>query len=414
MKTLNSFIKFISISMFSLMLLSCDGDDSEEQLEISFTASNTSIGNGDTVQFNSSSVSNISSYNWIFEGGSPATSSEPNPEVVYSTPGAFDVELTVTVNGTQKTESISDYIDVTCTTCSEECPDLCTQQLIENKTIQVDGLQRTYDVFLPTGHDISEDLPVIINLHGATGNKTLERTLTEFVPIAEENKIVMVWPQGNVLSTCNIGPQNRWNANLFDSPDDVNFISNLIDKLIENYNIDSKRIYVLGRSNGGFMAYTLACQLSEKIAAIASVAGGMTKNSIDNSCSSTRVVPVLEIHGTADIVNNYDGYNNCEGDHASVDDFINFWRNKAGCSAEFEEYQYPNIDTTDNSTAKRLTYKDCNNYVQLIIIENGGHTYPGSRSFEAHFQQHSDVLWPMNFDIEASKEVWDFFKDFSL
>lgn len=303
---------------------------------------------------------------------------------------------------------------VNCTTCSEKCPDLCTQQLIEDKSITVDGLERKYDVFLPSDHDISENLPVIINLHGTTGNKTLERTLTEFVPIAEENKIVMVWPQGNVLPTCNIGPQNRWNANLFDSPNDVNFISDLIDKLIEDYNVDSKRIYVVGRSNGGFMAYTLACELSEKIAAVASVAGAMKNDTMNNFCNATRVVPVLEIHGTADQVNSYNGYSNCEGDHASVDDIINFWRNKAGCSAEFNEHQYPNINTTDNSTAKRLTYKDCNNYVQLIIIENGGHTYPGSRSFESHFQEYSNTLWPINFDIEASTEIWNFFKDFSL
>lgn len=413
MRTLKSFIFFFSISLFFLILSACGGDDNE-QIEISFSATSTSIGNGETVQFSSSSTGNITAYNWFFEGGSPATSSEPNPEVAYNTSGTFDVELTVTVNSTQKTESINDYIDVTCNRCSQECPDLCTQQLIEDKTIQVDGLQRTYDIFLPSVHDISEDLPVIINLHGTTGNKTLERTLTEFVPIAEENKIVMVYPQGNVLTTCNIGPQNRWNANLFNSPNDVNFISDLIDKLIEDYNVDGKRIYVVGRSNGGFMAYTLACQLSEKITAVASVAGAMKNDTMDNFCNATRVVPILEIHGTADQVNSYNGYRNCEGDHAKIDDIMSFWRNKAGCSAEFEEHQYPNIDTTDNSTAKRLTYKDCNNYVQLIIIENGGHTYPGSRSFESHFQQHSNLLWPMNFDIEASKEVWNFFKDFSL
>lgn len=403
---------YLSITLCIIILSSCEKKLDPPVADFSISENDISI--GETINFNSTSTGKIELYNWTFEGGTPATSTQQDPIVSYNSSGSFEVKLTVTNEAGSNTKIAENFVSVNCNECSQECPELCTEQLIENKTISVDGLQRSYDVFLPSGHDISEDLPVIINLHGATGNKTLERTLTEFVPIAEENKIVMVWPQGNVLSTCNAGPQNRWNANLFNSPDDVNFISNLIDKLIEDYNVDRKRIYVMGRSNGGFMAYTLACELSEKIAAIASVAGGMTQNSIDNSCSSTRVVPVLEIHGTADKINNYDGLNTCDGYYTSVDDFINFWRNKAGCSAEFEEHQYPNIDTTDNSTAKRLTYKDCNNYVQLIIIENGGHTYPGSRSFEAHFQQYSDLLWPMNFDIEASKEIWNFFKGFSL
>lgn len=414
MKNLQPFIKFVSISLFFLILFSCSGDDVEEQLEISFTASKTSIGNGEIVQFSSKSTNNISTYSWIFEGGNPEKSSEPNPEVIYSSPGTFDVQLSVTSNGKTDSEMMTDFISVTCNTCSQECPELCTQQLIEDKSILVDGIQRSYDVFLPSGHDISESLPVIINLHGTTGNKSLERYLTEFEPIAEENKIVMVYPQGSVLSTCNIGQQNRWNANLFNAPNDINFISNLIDKIIKDYNVDSKRIYVVGRSNGGFMAYALACQLSEKITAVASVAGAMTNNTMNNFCNSTRVVPVLEIHGTADKVNKYEGFNNCEGNYASVDDIISFWRNKAGCGSEYDEFHFPNINTSDDSTARRLTYKDCNNNVQLIIVDNGGHTYPGSKSFESHFQQHSNLLWPMNFDFEASKEIWNFFKEFSL
>ena len=255
---------------------------------------------------------------------------------------------------------------VVCTTCSEQCPELCTKQLIEDKTISVDGVERSYDVFLPSEHDIMEDLPVIINLHGTTGTKSLERFLTEF------------------------------------------------DQIIEDYNIDSKRIYVMGRSNGGFMAYTLACELSEKIAAVASVGGAMTYNNMNNFCNSSRVVPVLEIHGTADQINSYNGFNNCEGSYANVDDIISFWRNKAGCSSEYDEFQYPDIDTNDNSTARRITYRDCNNKVQLIIIDDGGHTYPGSISFESYYQDYSSILWPINFDIEASQEIWNFFKNFSL
>lgn len=416
MKILNSYLTFV-LSIAFFLNLSCSDDSEEPTLELpvaAFTVSNTMIEAGGSIQFTNTSEGSISSYNWTFDGGIPATSTEINPEVIYNTPGTYDVQLTVANEDGSDSEIANKYINVGCTICSKQCPELCTEQLIEDQTLSVDGIERSYDVFLPSGHDIMEDLPVIINLHGTTGNKSLERYLTEFEPIAEENKIVMVYPQGSVLPTCNIGQQNRWNANLFNTPNDINFISNLIDEIIKDYNVDSKRIYIVGRSNGGFMAYALACQLSEKITAVASVAGAMTNNTMNNFCNSTRVVPVLKIHGTADKVNKYEGFNNCEGNYASVDDIISFWRNKAGCSSEYDEFQFPNINTSDDSTARRLTYKDCNNNVQLIIVDNGGHTYPGSRSFESHFQQHSNLLWPMNFDFEASKEIWNFFKELSL
>ncbi|MFK7782065.1 PKD domain-containing protein [Psychroserpens sp.] len=416
MKTLKSYLTFV-LFIAILSILSCSDDSGEPTLETpvaAFTVSNTAIEVGESVQFTSTSEGTITSYNWVFEGGIPAASSEPNPEVVYNTPGAYDVQLTVANSNGSDIEIADEYISVDCTACSQQCPELCTEQLIEDQTISVGGVERGYDVFLPSEHDIMEDLPVIINLHGTTGTKSLERFLTEFEPIAEENKIVMVLPQGSVLPTCNIGSQTRWNGNLFDTPDDIQFISDLIDQTIEDYNVDSERIYVMGRSNGGFMAYTLACELSEKIAAVASVAGAMTYNNMNNFCNSARVVPVLEIHGTADQVNSYNGFNNCEGNYAGVDDIIDFWRNKAGCSSEFDEFQYPDIDTSDNCTARRLTYQDCNNMVQLIIIDNGGHSYPGSSSFESYYQDFSNILWPINFDIEASQEIWSFLKDFSL
>lgn len=416
MKILKPYVARITFVMF-LTIMSCNNSSEEEILEVpiaAFTASKTVIEPGETILFVSSSKGETLSYKWTFEGGKPATSSDPNPQVNYESTGIFDVQLTVTNNAGSHSEIFKEYISVDCTICSDSCPELCNNQLIEDESILVDGTLRRYDVFLPIEYENISDLPVIIDLHGTTGTKSLERSLTEFEPIADENNILMVYPQGSVLQTCNNGQQARWNGNVFNTPDDTKFISNLIDKIIEDYKVDSKRIYVMGRSNGGLMAYTLACELSDKIAAVASVAGALNNNNMDNFCEASRVVPVLEIHGTADQVSLFEGFNNCEGSYPGVNAVVDFWRNKAGCNAEFEEYNYPDIDTGDNSTARRLTYKDCNNMVQLIIIDNGGHAYPGSRSFESYYQDYSNILWPMNFDIHASQEIWNFFKEFSL
>lgn len=398
----------------TFLILGCSSDDppppTPSNVVANFSADAVTIGLGGSIHFTDMSDNAPTSWEWTFEGGTPASSTLQNPTVTYASLGSFNVSLKVSNSTSQDTKSETDLISVECIECSAECPNICPEGII-----YVDGVLRTYEVRLPAAYESNENMPVIIDLHGTYSTIAEHKTFSDFDDIAEANNIIVVWPQALEFTACdNDIYSSRWNANFVESPNDIGFIDALIDRIIADYKVNPKRIYVDGLSNGGFMAYSLACALSGKIAAIASVAGTMTNN-LMGTCNPIRTVPVLEIHGTADQICDYDGYNaGCEGHAASVDDLIAFWRSKNGCNTTYDEISYDDLDATDGCTARILTYQGCNNTVKLVIIDGGGHFWPGSEAFADFYAGYSSVLKPWNFDIEAGQVIWDFFKEHSL
>jgi polyhydroxybutyrate depolymerase len=139
-----------------------------------------------------------------------------------------------------------------------------------------DSLKRTFNIHIPASFDKTVQLPLVIALHGrgANGASMVFLTHKGFNKMADKDGFIMVYPDGIELN---------WNDGRMDEEandrahreniDDVGFISALIDSLINDYNIDPKRVYVTGISNGAIMSYRLACELSDKITAIAPVDG---------------------------------------------------------------------------------------------------------------------------------------------
>ncbi|KAF0195712.1 MAG: hypothetical protein FD166_2885, partial [Bacteroidetes bacterium] len=162
-----------------------------------------------------------------------------------------------------------------------------------------DGITRSWIVYLPAGFNAEESLPLMIALHGYTQNGQEIMQFSDFNTIADTGRFVVVYPNG---------VDNAWNVGFSggSTADDVGFLSALIDTLHQQYNIDYERVYATGLSNGGFMSYRLACELGNRIAAIAPVAGTMTDESL-LACAPQRMMPVLHIHGTADLIVNYNG-----------------------------------------------------------------------------------------------------------
>ena len=140
------------------------------------------------------------------------------------------------------------------------------------------------------------DIPLVIYLHGYGWTAEQDMNYTRLYEVADTTGYIVVYPSGAPY----------WNSGISDNPDlatsdvdDVGFINALIDTLSAQYSIDFERVYACGYSNGGFMSYKLACQLSNRIAAIASV-GGVMPNSLMKNCNPLRTMPILEIHGTND------------------------------------------------------------------------------------------------------------------
>ena len=272
------------------------------------------------------------------------------------------------------------------------------QQTI-NASITHDGIERDYILYVPEIYDGSTAVPLVLNFHGFGSSASQQMFYGDFRDIADTEGFLLVHPEGTTL----IGNQ-FWNVGfpgLSSTIDDVGFTEALIDELATLYTIDLDRVYATGMSNGGFMSFLLACQLSEKIAAVASVTGSMTQDTFDD-CNAQHPTPVLQIHGTDDGVVLYNG-NNLS---IPIADVISYWVDFNNCETTPTTTTLPDVDVSDGSTIEHSVYEDGDNGIttEHMKVIGGGHTWPGSVINTAGTNQ----------DIDASMEIWLFFSRFDI
>lgn len=264
-------------------------------------------------------------------------------------------------------------------------------------TMQHDGLTRSYRLYVPASYNANTAVPLVFNLHGYTSNASQQEFYGDFRGIADTANFILVHPDGTLD-----GSGNRfWNAfGASGGVDDVGFISALIDKIDEDYNIDLNRVYSCGMSNGGFMSYRLACELSNRITAIASVTGTMAINA-PATCNPSKPTPIMQIHGTADPTVPYSGNSTM----TAIESVVDFWVNKNNCNPTPIVTAVPNTNTTDMCTAEHYLYTNGSNgsTVEFFKIQGGGHTWPNAPI----------TIGVTNRDIDASVEIWRFFSQYN-
>lgn len=266
------------------------------------------------------------------------------------------------------------------------------------------GLTRNYRVYLPTNFNSSTSLPLVINMHGLGSNSQAEELYSQFDNVADTGRCVVVYPDGI---------SNQWNVVIgctgsttpCTGVDDVGFISALIDTMHSNYNIDLGRVYSTGMSDGGFMTFRLACELSCRIAAAASVTGLLQEAyPLYPQCNPTRKMPMMQFHGTADSVVKYTN----NGPYvANVPNTNSRWISIDGCPSSPVVTNLPDVTTTDSTTVTENYYGLCGDstlYIQYTI-NGGGHTWPGAISIPSNGKT--------NQDISATSLIWNFFKQYS-
>ncbi len=263
------------------------------------------------------------------------------------------------------------------------------------KSIEHNSVSRVYMEFIPSSYTGLQPVPLVIALHGL-GDTITNFNVTGFQTLGEIGNFITVYPQGMsgfVGTAWNAGVQ-YYGIQINSQYDDVSFISALIDTLSDEYNIDPTRIYVTGFSMGGFMANRIACELSDRIAAIASVAG--TRGNMITNCQPWRSVPFCHFHGTADGTVYYTG-NNFGMD---TPDLVTWWATWNQCQTPPDSTLLPDNVPGDGIVITHFEYP---NGIQNSNVE----------FYRADSADHVWLYQPMN-DTTYTILIWEFFKKHQL
>jgi polyhydroxybutyrate depolymerase len=276
------------------------------------------------------------------------------------------------------------------------------------RTLVSAGLERCYLLHVPPAYEPGSPVPLVFSFPGLAERPQFHQEISGWDEIADREGFVVVYPQGT-------GRPLRWNATAtFDAEavDDVGFFRDLVSELSDLLSIDPDRIYVNGLSNGGAMAYRLACDAADVVAAIGTVAAPISEP--PGGCAPSRPVPLVAFHGTADPVVDYEGASRMAPSWASflglrpgrieyepATAWTRAWAGRNGCSLDAAE-----IPTRGDASG--LRYRNCRAGADVIFytIAGGGHTWPGGAPIP--------IVGKTSTDVDASAIMWSFFQEHPL
>ncbi len=267
------------------------------------------------------------------------------------------------------------------------------------------GAIRSYNIYKPLIYTGNVKVPLVLILHpgvvqsGDTMNVQMER-YTHFDLIADTAGFIICYP--NARKGAFSDPDWAfWDHDGSFGWDDIGFLNQMMDNIITDYNIDTTKIYITGFSTGAYESYSMACTSGKRLAAIAPVSGHK-KHSFE--CSPNSPVPIFHIHGDQDEDAMYFG--NISQDFDSVATVLRIWYNYNNCNSTPIITQIPNVNTNDHTSITKYYYEPVSSDNEVIHyrVNNGGHGWPGA-SFS-----HPSEMGFNNMDIDASIEIWNFFR----
>lgn len=253
---------------------------------------------------------------------------------------------------------------------------------VSDRELSSGGRERSYRLFVPPGYEGRTRLPLVLDLHGSGGTAQRQAGTSRFEALAAREGFLVASLQASA------GTGNRWNVPITDEgPDDVAYVSDVIDDVSAHVCTDVARVYATGFSGGARMSSLLACKLNSRITAIAPMAGLRWPAPCEG-----RAIPVLTLHGLADPQNTYDGHVQGRGSEwlESVPEALAAWASYNGCDEDvlFEDPPGP---------LSTMRYEGCRDGVEVRMIRIDGLTHQWARD-----------------EVDATMVMWAFFRAYSL
>ena len=244
---------------------------------------------------------------------------------------------------------------------------------------------RTYRLHLPTAYNAHRAYPLVLSFHGHGQTALMQELQTHMSTLADQNNFIVVYPQGTIGADghtgWNTGPRNYPHVN------DVAFVADLLNHIESTLCINSKQVYAGGFSNGGGFTNVLACEMSNRFAAVAIVSGGM--HPVAGGCHPARAVPLLEIYGTSDHVVPYAG-NPRNDNEPSISQWLTGWAQLDSCAGT------PTITPWQRGVREEIWHA-CKSNSEIVSYQIAGGRHD----------------WPTK-GLDASTIIWNFFRHYSL
>lgn len=273
---------------------------------------------------------------------------------------------------------------------------------LNNISTTFDNLSRSYHIYVPASYSDTEPIPIVFNLHGGASTAIgYLNSIGNMRPIADTANFIIIYPQATTDSSGNptwhLGGENSKST----SVDDVGFVSHIIDEVSSIYSVDLERVYVTGFSNGGYLAYEIACLLSNKIAGIGSVAGHMFIDTY-NYCDPSHPTPLINIHGTEDFYDGIAGY------YLDQNLSNRYWTEYNNTDPDPVITYIENTNTQDGSTVELHSWLNGDNGISVVHFKvmGGGHSYPNLNPSSSKGYE--------NGDIDSNSEIWNFLSRYDI
>jgi len=272
------------------------------------------------------------------------------------------------------------------------------------RRLRVDGFSRRYLLHTPSDYDGSQPLPLVIAVHGRLGTARSMARSSGFDELVDQAGFIVVYPDGY---------RRSWADGRGGSPaeeagvDDVAYFDALLEAVADDVSVDPERVYIAGISNGGMMAQRLACERTERFAAVASIISAMPE-AVHLDCAPTAPLSMLLMNGTEDPLVPYEGGevdSDNQGVVLSTDATIAYWVDHNACTGDPDEWDLDEVD--DGTSIHHQRWASCQSgvAVELYQVIGGGHTWPSGPQYVKE-----ERIGIVSQELVAAEVIWEFFE----